>query len=226
MSTLGLSADELLSTTRSVRKRLDFDRPVERSLIEECLEFTVQAPTGSNQQGWRFLVVTDEDKKAALGDIYRKGWDIYSKMGASTSDNTPAMPVDDRGRQQMRVVSSAAFLAENFHRVPAMVIPCLPGRMGGDGSSMMSASSLASIIPSAWSFMLAARERALGTCWTTIHLLFEEEAAEVLEIPYQEITQVALITVGYTLGTDFKPATREGGAEAVTYWNSWPSNNS
>ena len=92
----------------------------------------------------------------------------------------------------------------------------------GDGSSMMSASALASIIPSAWSFMLAARERALGTCWTTIHLLFEEEAAEVLEIPYEEITQIALITVGYTLGTDFKPATREGGAAAVTYWDSWP----
>ncbi len=173
MSTLGLSADELLATTRSVRKRLDFDRPVERSVIEECLEFAVQAPTGSNQQGWRFLVVTDEDKKAALGDIYRKGWDIYSKMGASSSDDSPAIPKGDQGRQQMRVVRSAAFLAENFHRVPAMVIPCLPGRMG-DGSSMMSASSLASIIPSAWSFMLAARERALGTCWTTIHLLFEE----------------------------------------------------
>jgi len=221
MSTLGLSADELLSTTRSVRKRLDFDRPVERSVIEECLEYAVQAPTGSNQQGWRFLVVTDEDKKAALGDIYRKGWEIYAKMGASSSGDAPAIPRDDRARQQMRVVSSASFLAENFHRVPAMVIPCLPGRMG-DGSSMMSASALASIIPSAWSFMLAARERALGTCWTTIHLLFEEEAAEVLEIPYEEITQIALITVGYTLGTDFKPATREGGAAAVTYWDSWP----
>ena len=217
MTTLGLTADQLLSTTRAVRKRLDFDRPVSKELIEECLEFTVQAPTGSNQQGWRFLVVTDDDKKAALADLYRKGWDMYTG-GASVND--APTPSSDPAKQQLRVVKSASYLAENFHRVPAMVLPCLPGRMD-DGSSMMSASMLGSIIPSAWSFMLAARERSLGTCWTTIHLLFEEQAAEILEIPYAEVTQVALITVGHTLGTDFKPASRPGGAAAVTSWNTW-----
>ena len=123
------------------------------------------------------------------------------------------------GAQQMRVMRSAAYLAENMHRVPAMVIPCLPGRI--DRSGFGATSSLASIIPSAWSFMLGARERGLGTCWTTIHLMFEEEASTLLNIPYETVSQVALITVGHTIGTDFQPATREGGADAVTSWNGW-----
>jgi len=127
MTTLGLTADQLLSTTRAVRKRLDFDRPVSKELIEECLEFTVQAPTGSNQQGWRFLVVTDDDKKAALADLYRKGWDMYTG-GASVND--APTPSNDPAKQQLRVVKSASYLAENFHRVPAMVLPCLPGPHG------------------------------------------------------------------------------------------------
>ena len=219
MTTLGLSADELLSTTRAVRKRLDLDRPVDPALVEECLEFAVQAPTGSNRQGWRFLVVTDADKRAALGDLYRKGWRSYAAMAGSVVADAAADTGDGPPSQQMRVLSSASYLAENFHRVPVMLIPCLPGRI--DGATMGAASSLASIIPSTWSFMLAARERGLGTCWTTIHLMHERAAAEVLGIPYDEVTQVALITVGQTQGTDFKPATRIGGAAAVTSWNEW-----
>jgi nitroreductase len=219
MTTLGLSADELLSTTRAVRKRLDFDRPVDQALIEECLEFAVQAPTGSNSQSWQFLVVTDEDKRQALGDLYRRGWEAYAGMSASAAA-LAAGAADDRANQQMRVMGSAAYLAENFHRVPVMLIPCMPGRVE-QWPGMGAVSTLAGIIPSTWSFMLAARERGLGTCWTTIHLMFEEEAAEVLDIPFAEVSQVALITVAHTLGDDFKPATREGGAAAVTRWNAW-----
>ncbi len=218
MTTLGLSVHDVLTTTRSVRKRLDFDRPVDDQLLEECLEYAVQAPTGSNRQGWRFLVVTDTEKKAGLGDLYRRGWEQYAGMPASAAALADGED-SERASQQMRVMRSAAYLAENMHRVPAMVIPCLPGRL--DQAGFGAASSLASIIPSAWSFMLGARERGLGTCWTTIHLMFEEEAAELLEIPYHEVSQVALITVGHTLGTDFQPASREGGAAAVTSWNSW-----
>tara|TARA_B100000959_G_scaffold272342_1_gene321551 strand:- start:3016 stop:3687 length:672 start_codon:yes stop_codon:yes gene_type:complete len=218
MTTLGLSADELLSTTRSVRKRIDFDRSIDPALIEECLEFAVQAPTGSNRQGWRFLVVTDEDKRAALGDLYRRGWDAYSKMG--TSAGALAETLDgDHAAQMGRVLESASYLAENMHRVPAMLIPCLPGRID-KVPGMGVASMLASIIPSTWSFMLAARERGLGTCWTTIHLMFEEEAAAVLEIPFEKVTQIALITIGHTKGTDFKPAMRAP-SSTVTDWNSW-----
>ncbi len=219
MNTLGLSADEVLSTTRSVRKRLDFDRPVDPALIKECLEFAIQAPTGSNSQAWEFLVVTDTDKRQALGDLYRQGWEAYTSMPANAA--TLAVGAEEsRASQQMRVVESAAHLAENFHRVPVMLLPCLPGRLE-QLPSLAVVSMLAGIIPSAWSFMLAARERGLGTCWTTIHLLFEKEAAELLAIPYQEVTQVALITVAHTIGTEFHPAKRDGGAAAVTRWESW-----
>ena len=215
---LGLSVHDVLTTTRSVRRRLDFDRPVDDDLIRECLEYAVQAPTGSNRQGWRFVVVTDPEKRAGLADLYRQGWDRYVGMAGSVAD----LATDENsegGAQQMRVMRSAAYLAENMHRVPAMVIPCLPGRI--DRSGFGAASSLASIIPSAWSFMLGARERGLGTCWTSIHLMFEEEASKLLDIPYETVSQVALITVGHTIGTDFQPATREGGADAVTSWNGW-----
>jgi nitroreductase len=218
MTTLGLSADELLSTTRAVRKRIDFDRPVEPALIEECLEFAVQAPTGSNRQGWRFLVVTDDDKKAALADLYRRGWELYSTMPASTGA-TRTKASDDRASQQMRVLDSASYLAENMYRVPAMLIPCMPGRVEHPTGTGI-ASMMASIIPSTWSFMLAERERGLGTCWTTIHLMFEEEAAAVLDIPFEKVSQIALITVGHTIGTDFTPATRSP-ASTVTDWNTW-----
>ena len=178
----------------------------------------MQAPTGSNRQGWRFVVVTDPEKRAGLADLYRQGWERYVGMAESAA----ALATDENsegGTQQMRVMRSAAYLAENMHRVPAMVIPCLPGRI--DRSGFGATSSLASIIPSAWSFMLGARERGLGTCWTTIHLMFEEEASTLLNIPYETVSQVALITVGHTIGTDFQPATREGGADAVTSWNGW-----
>ena len=215
---LGLSVHDVLTTTRSVRRRLDFDRPVDDDLIRECLEYAVQAPTGSNRQGWRFVVVTDPEKRAGLADLYRQGWDRYVGMAGSVA----ALATDENsegGAQQMRVMRSAAYLAENMHLVPAMVIPCLPGRI--DRSGFGAASSLASIIPSAWSFMLGARERGLGTCWTSIHLMFEEEASKLLDIPYETVSQVALITVGHTIGTDFQPATREGGADAVTSWNGW-----
>ena len=216
--TLGLSVHELLSTTRAVRKRLDFDRAVDDDLLRECLEYTVQAPTGSNRQGWRFVVVPDADKRAGLADLYRRGWDLYTTMAVSAGALADGAPTD-RAAQQMRVMESATYLAENMHRVPAMVIPCIEGRI--DRSGMGAASVLGSIIPSAWSFMLAARERGLGTCWTTIHLMFEAEASARLGIPHDSVSQVALITVGHTLGTDFRPAQRDGGAAAVTSWNGW-----
>ncbi|MDH3755205.1 MAG: nitroreductase family protein [Acidimicrobiia bacterium] len=215
---LNLSADEVLTTTRAVRKRLDFDRPVEDAVLKECLEYAVQAPTGSNSQAWQWLVVTDAAKRQALADIYRKGWAIYQTLDGNAAT---AYSGDDAERlaQQGRVSESASYLAANFEKVPAMVIPCLPGRL--DGLPNMAATSMyGSIHPGAWSFMLAARERGLGTAWTTIHLMHEEEAAEVLGIPFDAVSQCALITVGYTLGTDFKPAKRPP-IETVLHWDSW-----
>jgi nitroreductase len=215
---LGLSADELLTTTRAVRKRLDFDKPVEPEVIKECLEAALQSPTGSNRQGWQWMVVTDAEKRAGLADLYRKGWDIY----ASTRSNAATAPSGadpKRVAQQRRVVSSAAYLAEHFEKVPVMMIPILPGRLD-DPSAMAATSTLGSILPGAWSFMLAARERGLGTAWTTIHLMFEQQAAELLGIDYRNFTQCALITCGYTKGTDFKPAQRPP-LETVLHWDTW-----
>lgn len=210
---LNLTADEVLTSTRAVRKRLDFDKPVPMELITECLEQAVQAPTGSNKQGWEWLVVTDAEKRMALAELYRKGFELYRSRPAAEGD----APVDQA--QQERVVDSASFLAENFHRVPVMLIPCMPGRLDGL-PNMGATSTFGSIHPATWSFMLAARERALGTAWTTIHLMFEKEAAEILGIPYEEYTQTSLITVGYSIGTDFKLAKRPP-VQTVMHVDTW-----
>ncbi len=215
---LNLSVDEVLATTRAVRKRLDFDKPVEPEVIKECLEAALQSPTGSNSQSWQWLVVTDPDQRAALAKLYQQGWELYTQMEGNVQ--TAYKGVDeDRLSQQSRVLDSATYLAQNFEKVPVMMIPILPGRFEGL-PSMASAAMLGSILPGAWSFMLAARERGLGTAWTTIHLMFEEQAAEILGIDYQSYTQCALITCGYSKGTNFKPAKRPP-LETVLHWDRW-----
>ena len=215
---LNLSVDEVLATTRAVRKRLDFEKPVEPEIIKECLEAAIQSPTGSNAQSWQWLVVTDPEQRAALADLYKQGWDLYAQMEGNVQTAYKGGD-EERIAQQNRVQSSAAYLAENFEKVPVMMIPILPGRYEGL-PSVASAAMLGSILPGAWSFMLAARERGLGTAWTTIHLMFEEQAAEILGIDYQSYTQCALITCGYSKGTDFKPAKRPP-LETVLHWDRW-----
>ncbi len=207
---LGLDADTLLSTTRAVRKRLDFDRPVPMEVVRECIELAMQAPSGSNAQGWHFVVVTDEGKRHALGEIYRKGWAFYPEMPFSAHkvhEGDPSMK-----EVQDRVVSSAEYLAQNIQNAPVLLIPCIEGRFDaitGDMANLSQASIYGSILPATWSFMLAARERGLGTAWTTIHLWHEREAAELLGIPYEGITQCAMIPVAYSKGTEFKAAPRK-----------------
>jgi nitroreductase len=209
-----VTPDELLTTTRSVRKRLDLTRPVPRDLITECIDIALQAPSGSNRQGWQFVVVDDADTRLALAELYRKTWKLYAAAGSNTYPEG-----DPRHQRYDAVQSSAAYLAEHLHEVPVHLIPCNKSRIESvKGSSP--ASYFASVIPAAWSFMLAARARGLGTCWTTLHLAFEKEAAEILGIPYDKVTQVALIPVAYTIGTDFKPAARLP-ADQVTHWNTW-----
>jgi nitroreductase len=202
------TVDELLSTTRSVRKRLDLDRPVGREVILECIQLAMQAPTASNAQGWRWLVITDADKRAAIADIYRSiGADYLAYAAKDASDP-----------QTKRVYASAFGLTDTLGKVPVHVIPCLANRI--DNSNMLvAASAWASIIPAGWSFLLALRSRGLGSVWTTMHLAKEKEVAEVLGIP-ETVTQAALFPVAYTIGTDFRPATRPP-AESVTYWDSW-----
>jgi nitroreductase len=218
MSELNLTPDELLATTRSVRKRLDFSRPIEPEVIRECLELAVQAPTGSNSQGWQFVIVTDEAKRKALGDVYRKGYEVYRQFRAATQAGTSSIP-PKLEETFNRVRSSSDYLAEHMHEAPVLLVPCIRGRVDGK-SSREQAGFWGSILPAVWSFMLAARERGLGTTWTTIHLFHEEEAAEVLGIPYETVTQAALVPVAYTLGTDFKPGPRKP-LDSILHWNEW-----
>ncbi len=206
MTQLNLSVDQVLATTRSVRKRLDFSRPVEMEVIRECLELAVQAPTGGNSQTWHWVVVTDAEKRKALGDIYRKGWAIYRSTPSGGGRAALANP--ERVATLRRVVDSAEYLAEHIHEAPVLLVPCIHGRV--DNAPVVAQSGVwGSILPAAWSFMLAARERGLGSSWTTVHLFFEQEAAELLGIPYEKIMQTALIPIAYTQGTDFSPAKRE-----------------
>ena len=200
--------DSLLSTTRAVRKRLDFDRAVPDDVLLDCLQLAVQAPTGSNRQGWRWMVVRDAAKKQALADIYNRGGGEYLRNAAAQAD-----PATQTGR----VMDSANFLAENLARVPVMVIPLIVGRL--DENINGAAGLFGSIIPAMWSFQLALRSRGLGSCYTTLHLVHEQEAAELLGIP-SHLTQAGLLPVAYTKGTDFKPAERPPVAE-ITYLDTY-----
>jgi nitroreductase len=207
--------DHVATTTRAVRKRLDLDRPVEPEVIEECIEIALQAPTGSNAQGWRFVVVTDADKRAKLAEWYLDAWKtVYGDPKAAAA----AVPEDKRAQQE-RVLDSADYLAENLANVPVHVIPCVLGKLGDGAPSAMWAGFLGSIFPAVWSFQLALRSRGLGSTLTTLHLFHEKEASELLGIP-DTVTQAALLPVAYTKGTDFKPATRRPAGE-ITYWDAW-----
>ena len=201
--------DALLATTRAVRKRLDLEKPVPRSIIDECLELAVQAPTGSNSQVWRWVVVDDAEKRAALADIYRSGAQGYI---ADARDQA-------RNAQTQRVFDSALYLMEHLHEVPVHVIPCVAGRPPADSPTVMLGGLYGSIFPAVWSFQLALRARGLGSTLTTLHLLQEQAAAELLGIP-DDVMQVALLPVAYTKGTDFKRANRPPVA-GITHWNAW-----
>ncbi len=224
MALLDLDPDALLSTTRAVRKRLDLERPVPEALIRECLELALQAPSGSNAQGWHFVVVTDAEKRRQLGDWYRQVFDDVYRGSDFSAHAAAAAQTDPADQKQMeRVVSSAEYLAEHLGEVPVHLIPCVEGRAAGGAepfATLAAASLFGSILPAAWSFMLAARARGLGTAWTTLHLLHEKAAAELLGIPYERVMQCALIPVAFTRGTDFKPARRRP-LDGVLHHNTW-----
>ncbi|MFL6241774.1 MAG: nitroreductase family protein [Acidimicrobiia bacterium] len=197
------AVDHLLSTTRAVRKRLDLDRPVPPEIVEECLRLAIQAPTGSNRQGWRWVVVTDADKRAALADMYRDGFGPYMDRARSGS------------RGMTRGGESALWLAERLEQVPVHVIPCIEDYTKGSAH----AGVWASIYPAVWSFQLALRSRGLGSVLTTLHLPRAHDAAELIGIP-DGVLQAGLVPVAYYTGDDFKPAKRHP-VESVTSWNQW-----
>jgi nitroreductase len=209
-----MTPEQLLTTTRSVRRRLDLTRPVPRELITECIEIATQAPTGSNRQQWQWVVVTDADKRRFVGECYRKAWYAYAAGARPTFEAE-----DPRAARQERVRTSAHYLADHMAEVPAMVIACHEGRVEGVSSVQM-AGFYGSILPAAWSFMLAARLRGLGTAYTTLHITYEREVAELLGIPHERMTQAALLPVAYYTGDEFQPAARIP-LESIVHWDTW-----
>jgi nitroreductase len=211
-----LTTDELLSTTRAVRYRLDLDRPVARGLIEASLKLAVQAPSGSNSEPWHWIVVSDAGLRAELAALYRRSF----RSAAASPHFASRLFSDDpeRSAVQQQVADSATYLAEQLHHVPVLVIPCIAGRPPPTAAEQ--SGFWGSIIPAVWSFMLAARTRGLGTAFTTVHLHHEREAADILGIPYDTVTQVALVPVAHYTGTTFRPAVRRVLSE-VTSWNGW-----
>jgi len=206
------TTDALLSTTRSVRKRLDLDRPVPREVIRDCLELATQAPTGSNRQGWRWIVIDDPERKAAIGAIYKEVADAYAIQQGGAQ-----LAAQDKG--VAKILDSFGWLAANMHRVPAMVIPCIEGRPAPDWAPSRVSAHYGSIFPAVWSFQLALRARGLGSTLTTLHLNEEARVAALLGVP-ADMMQVALLPVAYTLGTDFRPGPRAP-LDTITHWNHW-----
>jgi nitroreductase len=218
---LGLAADDVLATTRAVRKRLDLSRPVEREVLVECLELAIQAPTGSNQQGWEWVFVTDPELRQRVAEVYRE------KFGINAAANRARDPVAVYGAQDVRaegfpkLLGSVGYLAEIMGDVPVLLVPCVKGRVE-TSSVNVSAGKWGSILPAVWSFMLALRERGLGSAWTTAHLKEdgEQRVAEILGIPAESYTQAGLFPIAYTIGTDFRPAKRLP-AESVMHFDHW-----
>lgn len=218
------TVDHLLTTTRTVRRRLDLTRAVESDVILECLHLAIQAPTGTNRQGWRWVVITDSTTRAAIADIYRRAIGPYLEFGKAALDPT--------NKQMARVVESSVHLVEVLADIPIHIIPCLLDRpedtgrflngMGYDVQPWCNVGAsgfYGSIWPAVWSLMLALRSRGLGSALTTMHLALEDEVGELLRIP-DTVTQVGLLPVAYYTGEDFKPARRRP-AEEITYWDVW-----
>ncbi len=213
--TLELGADELLTTTRAVRRRLDLERPIERALVEACLHIAFQAPNGSNQQRYDWLLVDDAGLRAEMAAIYRAG--LADRVEASRAER--GGPAATESEAQARMSASVHHLLEHLHEVPVLVVPTIGGRL--EGASVFEQASLwGSVLPAVWSFMLALRARGLGSAWTTVHLYREAEMAELLGIPGDRVTQVGLFPVAYTIGTDFRPADRSKSASSI-HWNHW-----
>ncbi|HEV7656186.1 MAG TPA: nitroreductase family protein [Mycobacteriales bacterium] len=212
MSLLDLDPDQLLSTTRAVRKRLDLTRPVPDELIRECVALALQAPSGSNVVTMRFVVVRDQAARAAIGEVYRQ---VYAGYRASAGYPGNATGDPGRDRVQARVAASADHLGEHLGEVPVLVLGCTQGR-----NRAAAEAGQGNILPGMWSFMLAARARGLGTAWTTMHRARERDVADILGIPYETVAQAVLTPVAYTVGTDFSPAARPA-PDTVIHWDTW-----
>ncbi|OBA61032.1 nitroreductase family protein [Gordonia sp. 852002-10350_SCH5691597] len=202
---LPLNPDELLTTTRSVRKRLDLERPVPIEVVREALEVAIQAPTGSNAQGWHWIVISDADLKRQVADYYARSFADYSAQRTLSTDTA------------RRVAASAQYLADVMGEVPVLIVGAI--KTGADLPTGNQAGVWGSLLPGAWNLMLGLRARGLGSAWTTLHLVYEQEVADLLGIP-DGVHQGVLLPVAYTQGTDFAPAQRKP-LDDVLHINGW-----
>ncbi|MBV8952432.1 MAG: nitroreductase family protein [Actinobacteria bacterium] len=209
-----MTPEELLTTTRSVRQRLDLTRPVPPELVLDCVDIATQAPTGGNRQQWQWVIVTDAAKRQFIGERYRTSWYAYAAAGRAQYSAD-----DPRAVRQERLGRSAMYLADHMGEVPVLVIACIEGRVEGANNSAIAA-LYGSIVPAVWSFMLAARLRGLGSAYTTLHLRYEREIADHLGIPFEQITQAALLPVAYYTGETFRRGDRIP-AEKIAHWDHW-----
>ena len=219
MPLLPLDPDQLLSTTRAVRKRLDFTRPVPDDLIRECVAAAMQSPSGSNNMTMQFVIIRDAEKRKAIGEVYRQAYSIYK-----TLDGVYIRSIDKgeatAQKQQERSADSADFLGDHMGDAPVLVLACSVGARVDGAPAMMAASLMGNVLPATWSFMLAARARGLGTAWTTVHLMMEQQVADIVGIPFDTVQQVCLSPLAYTIGTDFKPASRPA-PDSIIHWDKW-----
>ncbi len=210
---------EALYTQRALR-RLKPD-PVPDDLLWRVLEAGTKAPSGSNTQVWRFLVVRDPERKRFLQERYKKAWDLYAAANAAAAAERGAPLSADDLRTQMRMVQSATHLAEHMDEAPVLLLVCMvprplpPPAAGGRRSP---AALYASIFPAVQNILLAARGMGLGATLTTLHLLYEDEIKAKLGIP-DDTEAVALIPLGFPIGR-YGPTRRRPVAE-VTYWDHW-----
>jgi nitroreductase len=212
-----VNPEELLTTTRAVRKRLDLERPVEKDVLRECVRIALQAPSGSNKWPVQFVIVTEAERRQAVAEAYRDAYAVY--QGSSGYIGKVDKGDEERNVQQQRTARSADHLAANMHRVPAIVLACGQGRVD-DLPAFRAINFAASVHPALWSLMLAARLHGLGTCWTGVSLMDEARTAALVGIPHDEVTISALTPVAHTLGDDFRPALRPE-PEEVIHWEVW-----
>ena len=203
------SVDLALTTTRSIRRRIDWDRPVPRAVIERCIDIATQAPTGLDLEAWRFLVVTDDERKQRLAEIYRSAFDELGRLRAEHAERS--------GQEPPVVRPVLRELADRLHEMPALILVCMLGRP--DDSVARQVGFYGSILPAAWSLMVALRARGIGATWTSLHLIHAHRTAELLGIP-EGVTQTVLLPVGYMRDAKLRPAARKSARE-VTYWEQW-----